>query len=268
MARYPVVAVCSGPLHSRLLCSHRRFANPLTETEESALEKEFWLKKWDQGELGFHMEEVNPALVRHWPALCASDLSGDSIVGFDTQRVLVPLCGKTRDVLWFLAQGYSVTGIELSELALAELAEDIEREFGWRLEKDEKPGQIVWTHPRVTLICGDLFDVQPTQIGEIRWLFDRAALVALPSEMRVRYAKKLMALAPGASQLLVVFEYDQSVMAGPPFSIDDSEVQAHYSGAYRVELLKESDEIEHEKKFKQRGLSAFIVRCYRLTPIA
>lgn len=230
------------------------------------MEKEFWLNKWDQGELGFHMDEVNPALIRHWPALCAPGHSDAYNPAADTQRVLVPLCGKTRDILWFLAEGYSVTGIELSELALAELAEDIEREFGWRLEKDEKPGQIVWTHPRVTLICGDLLDVQPAQIGEIRWLFDRAALVALPFEMRVGYVKKLMALAPGASQLLVVFEYDQSVMAGPPFSIDDSEVKAHYSGAYRIELLKESDEIEHEKKFKQRGLSAFVVRCYRLIP--
>jgi len=63
---------------------------------------QFWHNKWQSGEIGFHLEDVNPALVKHWPSL---DIDKDC-------EVLVPLCGKTLDMVWLRQQGHTVLGVE------------------------------------------------------------------------------------------------------------------------------------------------------------
>ncbi len=68
----------------------------------------FWLERWQKSEIGFHSKEVQPALEKHWPALNVAKGA----------RVLVPLCGKSLDMVWLAEQGYAVVGAELSELAV------------------------------------------------------------------------------------------------------------------------------------------------------
>jgi len=75
-------------------------------------------------------------------------------------------------------------------------------------------------------------------LGPVDAIYDRAALVALPEEMRRRYSAHLMEITERARQLLVVYEYDQSLMDGPPFSVSGDEVQGHYRDRYKVTLLE------------------------------
>ena len=49
----------------------------------------FWHDRWHSGQIGFHQAEVNPYLVRFWPQLQLTR----------GQRVFVPLCGKSRDMV-------------------------------------------------------------------------------------------------------------------------------------------------------------------------
>ena len=65
---------------------------------------ENWLERWRVGRTGWHEAGGNQGLKRHWVA-----------VG---RRVLVPLCGKTPDLLWLEERGNAVTGVELSEIAV------------------------------------------------------------------------------------------------------------------------------------------------------
>lgn len=69
------------------------------------MQADFWQARWQRNEIGFHLSEVNPYLLRHWPTL---GLSADS-------RVLVPLCGKSLDLSWLAGQGHAVLGVELAE---------------------------------------------------------------------------------------------------------------------------------------------------------
>ncbi len=66
--------------------------------------KDFWLNRWNQNEIGWHQTEVEPALIE-W----ATHLKPG--------RILVPLCGKSLDMVWLRDQGFKVVGVELSAIA-------------------------------------------------------------------------------------------------------------------------------------------------------
>ena len=71
---------------------------------------EFWQARWARSEIGFHLPEVNPYLQQYWPALGLPEGA----------RVLVPLCGKSLDLVWLVEQGHAVIGVELAERAVQE----------------------------------------------------------------------------------------------------------------------------------------------------
>lgn len=59
--------------------------------------------------------------------------------------------------------------------------------------------------------------------------------------MRDRYTAHLMTITHKAPQLLINYEYDQTLMAGPPFSISQAETQQHYGGSYDLTLISSMD---------------------------
>ena len=62
--------------------------------------------------------------------------------------------------------------------------------------------------------------------------------MALPEEMRGDYAAHVAEIAGGAPQLLITFDYDQSLIAGPPFAVGEAEVRRLYGGRYAVTCLE------------------------------
>lgn len=55
--------------------------------------------------------------------------------------------------------------------------------------------------------------------------------------MRYRYTIHLSKITDKAPQFLICYDYDQSLMEGPPFSISKAEVNQHYKDAYDLTLL-------------------------------
>ena len=98
-----------------------------------------------------------------------------------------------------------------------------------------------YSAPDLDIFVGDIFKLTRKALGSIVAVFDRAALVALPEEMRVRYARHITEITGNAPQLLLTFEYDQAAMAGPPFSISDDEVERHYKDSYQITALASVD---------------------------
>jgi thiopurine S-methyltransferase len=185
----------------------------------------FWHEKWATGEIGFHESRPNPMLVNHINALGLPERS----------RIFLPLCGKTLDIGWLLQQGYSVVGIELNRQAVEELF----KELGMQPEIDDLGELVRYCANGICIFVGDIFDLTPELLGGVDATYDRAALVALPPEMRIRYTRQLMQLTGSAPQLLVTFEYDQSVLPGPPHSIPAREIGQHYGETYNIALLRE-----------------------------
>jgi thiopurine S-methyltransferase len=187
------------------------------------MEAPFWLDRWSNNQIGWHEQDFNPLLTAHFAAL---RLSTDA-------RVFVPLCGKTRDIAWLLQQGYRVAGCELSELAVEQLFNEL------GVEATITPHGTLrrYAADKIDIFTGDIFDLDARELGAIDATYDRAALVALPPDMRARYASHLVSITHNAPQLLICFEYDQKLMPGPPHAVPAAELWLHYGTHYRIELL-------------------------------
>ena len=152
----------------------------------------------------------------------------------DNARVFVPLCGKTRDIAWLLSQGNRVVGAELSQLATDQLFAEL------GAVPDIAPAGNLLHHsaPGIDIYVGDIFDLTRDVLGDVDAVHDRAALVALPPDLRPRYAAHVIQITGAAPQLLNCFEYDQNLMRGPPFSVEADEVARLYGATYQVTLLE------------------------------
>lgn len=191
------------------------------------MDKSFWHQRWEQGDIAFHESQVNPALVDHLSLL---NLAKGA-------RIFLPLCGKTLDIAWLLNQGYRVAGAELSPLAVNDLFD----ELGLAPTKTQAGSLTLCSAPNIDIWIGDIFDLSSNLLGPVDAVYDRAALVALPEHTRRLYTAHLATLSHKAQQLLLTYEYDQSVFDGPPFSIPKRELVQHYGKTYQIEHLSKTD---------------------------
>jgi len=215
------------------------------------MHEDFWQSRWTRNEIGFHLKKVNPYLQAHWAALQLAPGS----------EVLVPLCGKSLDMPWLAGQGYRVLGVELTEKAVCDFFAEQGLAAAVRgdgeLQRHEAEG--------IALLQGDFFAVTAAQAAGCTGYYDRAALIALPAEMRQRYVAQLHALLPsGCRGLLVTIDYPQEQMDGPPFAVSDAEVRGLYGEGWQVELLGEYEVEEKNWRFLERGLSRLQERVYRV----
>jgi thiopurine S-methyltransferase len=187
------------------------------------MDERFWRQRWEKNEIGFHESKANPLLVTHFPKLSVAK----------GRRVFVPLCGKTLDISWLLSHGYRVAGAELSQLAIEQLF----IELGMQPDIENVGSIERWSATNLDLFVGDIFTVSRLMLGQVDAVYDRAALVALPEDMRKRYAAHLLEITGKAPQLLISYEYDQSLIEGPPFSVSNEEVRRHYASTYALTLV-------------------------------
>ncbi|ACA87706.1 thiopurine S-methyltransferase [Shewanella woodyi] len=187
----------------------------------------FWHERWERGEIAFHEQEINCFLAEHLSRL------GVRRGG----RILVPLCGKTRDIEHLLSCGYQVVGVELNQQAV----EALFIALGLTPNVTKVGDFTLYRAANIDLFVGDIFALSSELVGAVDGIYDRAALVALPFEMRKRYSSHLIDITCGAPQLLVIYTYDQTLMDGPPFSISCDEVELHYSENYCVNQLDSRD---------------------------
>ena len=196
-----------------------------------------WLERWQNNNIGWHETDGNQNLRRYWQGT--------------GKRVLVPLCGKSPDLLWLEAQGNEVVGVELSDIAVRAFFDENE------LEYERSEGRLVLYRAktrRLTLCCGDYFSFEETGFDAH---YDRGALIALPPDRRARYsAHTSERLTEDATQLVITVEYDERVCSGPPYSVAADEVQVYWPRLQRVAEL--ADINNAPPKFLAAGLSAML----------
>lgn len=194
-----------------------------------------WLERWESGRTGWHEEEGNAGLKKHWLAGAGS--------------VLVPLCGKTPDLVWLARRGHEVTGVELAERAIREFFAEQDLQY-----TVEERGPLTHFRCRVlpiNIYCGDYFQFSARPFAA---LYDRGALVAVQPSLRARYVEHTRRLLqPTAAKLIVTLEYDQAVVQGPPFSLAADEVRRYWPD---VEPVANRDDIANcPPKFRAAGLA-------------
>ena len=189
------------------------------------MQPDFWHQRWADQQIGFHQDAPTPLLLKHWPMLGIAPGA----------RVFVPLAGKSLDMAWFAAQGHRVLGVELSPIAIEQFFD----EHGLQPERRESRYGRHYSAGGIELICGDAFALDADALRDCAAVFDRAALIALPPALRVRYASELYARLPSDCRcLLITLEYPQDERAGPPFSVLQDEVTSLYSREWEIDLLE------------------------------
>ena len=185
------------------------------------MERDYWQKRWKQGETGFQQNEVNPYLRQYWQAL---HLAAGS-------EVFVPLCGKSSDMLWLSEQGYAVLGVETSAIAVQAFF----KKNGYIPNQTSSENFDCYDASGVRILCGNFFDLSKRDLAKTSAVYDRASLIALPPEIRERYTRHLLSILPPAAQiLLITLDYPQQEMAGPPFAVSTSEVDALYHERFTI----------------------------------
>ncbi|MEM6634525.1 MAG: thiopurine S-methyltransferase [Pseudomonadota bacterium] len=191
------------------------------------MKEEFWQERWASGRMAFHEDAPNRFLRTHFSVL---DVAPQS-------HVFVPLCGKSTDLDWILDQGHRVTGIEFNGAAVD--AVFARRALIPQITRVSDLRRL--SAGRLTLWQGDFFALNEIDLGPVDAVYDRAALVALPQNLREAYATRLPALTGTAQQLVVSYSYDQSQTDGPPFSVPEAEIRRFYADHFNVDLLASED---------------------------
>ena len=175
--------------------------------------------------------------------------------------VLVPLCGKSLDLLWLEGQGHDVVGVEVAEEAVQAFHEENGRPLEW-VGSDPRRAR----SGRIDLLVADFFDLRPADVGSVGGVYDRAALIALPRGQRRDYVAALRRLAPAAPLLLVTIDYPEQEMEGPPFSVPPAEVERLFAEHYALRLCEQQDALEDSPQLKQKGLTHLRESVYELRP--
>jgi thiopurine S-methyltransferase len=197
----------------------------------------FWAERWRDGRIGFHLNDINEHLQRHIEQLAPRPA-----------RVLVPLCGKSRDLGWLAARGHEVWGIEFIEAA----ARSFFDEHGAVPAEQRLGGHLALHANGITILVADIFDVSAETVGHFSAIYDRAALIAVAPERRPAYLATIHRLAaPEARWLLVTLEHDLG--KGPPFSVSPAALTTLVEGRFSLERLEDLDRIDADSGLRERG---------------
>lgn len=188
------------------------------------MEKEYWINKWRSNDIAFHDQNVNPDLITYIHAL--NLLPGDCI--------FIPLCGKTKDMIWLANEGFHVIGVELSEIACNEFF----TEMNITPQITQKSKFIHYKHNNIELLCGDLFDLIKSDLPIIQAVYDCKALIALPSNLRKKYVNHLVSCLGTKIKILLLTSETNCKINPPPYSVDDEEIILLYGTCFNVKQLK------------------------------
>jgi len=172
---------------------------------------DFWHDKWASGEIGFHQDDFHPFLKKYWKKTGLKRRS----------TVFVPLCGKTKDMLYLRECSHDVIGVELS----AQAAKDFFAENNMKSMTLPKGDFDCHIGNGLSIYTGDFFKITEQQLKHVRAVYDRAALIALPEKLRSKYAEHLKDILPAGTLIfLVTIEYEGGKIDGPPFSVSEDEI--------------------------------------------
>lgn len=213
------------------------------------MQEQFWKQAWEEGRTGFHGEVPHQLLVSY----------RDQLKG---PKVLVPLCGKSLDLLYLHGQNFDVTGVELSDLAL----DQFESEHKLSFERTVAGSHEYRSMDRLKLICGNFFSYNEDHHFDS--IYDRAAAIALPKEMRQQYYQKLDSLlTPGGVILMIIITAPKNKVAldfGPPFFIPEDEIREAFKEGYTINCLANSTRAEVPERYREAGIDEVEQRLYYL----
>jgi thiopurine S-methyltransferase len=241
---YTTVINCGEPVRGCDMIRRQIFT-----CERLNMENDYWLSRWQKGDIKFHQLDINPYLLKYYPLLALEP----------NNTILVPLCGKTQDMLWLQQQQLRVVGVELSDQACSDFFKENDLEHSI----SQKDNFIVYQGEHIELFCGDFFELKQNQVGKIKAVYDRAAMIALPLEYRQRYVDKIVELTEVGSKIVLISLESGHQPQTPPFVINEKEIIGFYQKHFKIQILEETP--EHTPHLIAKGYDDMCSVVYLLT---
>ena len=214
-----------------------------------------WAQRWEDGNTGWHGSQVNENLQKHANHVVQSN---------QHSTIAVPLCGKSLDMLWLRDQGATVVGIEL-------VCKPIQDFFAQNNLQPEQHDNI-YSSNNLHLIESDILLVDQATLSKIGIsnldaIYDRAALVAMPPELKSQYAEHCLSLLkPKGIILLIGYNSNLQAHQGPPFPIKEGSVEQWYQKASAIQVLEHSiEEFDSDSPMAQRGMQWIETTIWKIT---
>jgi thiopurine S-methyltransferase len=217
------------------------------------MDKNFWIERWKKKEIGFHLNDYHDFLKKH-----------GEIYFKDVSNVFIPLCGKSKDILWFYHFGKTVVGIELSDIACREFFLENHLQYN---KSEYKNFQIYHTlDKKIYLINGDFFELNKDVLNfiniTIQAVYDRASLIALPFDLRKQYVKHMFRMLNNKIKyFLITMEFEPIEKTqkeiGPPFSVTENEIKNLFEGYCTIKKIEERS-IERKNAINSKEILYFM----------
>jgi len=212
------------------------------------MKNDFWLNKWESGDIPFHQEEINSNLINYFSKL---NLQRDD-------HILVPLCGKSKDILWLSEQGLQVIGVELSPIACNEFF----LELGINPTITRHNLFKIYQYNNIKVICGDFFALSRKDLPSIQAVYDCKALIALPLELRKKYIKHLISCVGDQVKILLVTIDTNDTVKSPPFPINPAEINLLFSDCFDIQKIKCEQVSAFSESLIQKGFTEIVESVY------
>ncbi|XP_037086045.1 probable thiopurine S-methyltransferase [Pollicipes pollicipes] len=188
---------------------------------------EGWADKWSADIIPFHRADVNPHLMKWCHKLAHDD---------QPSKFLVPLCGKSVDMMWLYKKGHTVFGIEGVEKAIVQFFTENDLKY---TKSPTGAGQLFQTADgRLQLHQADICEMDPALIGPVDAIWDRGSYVAIYCEDRPKYAKFMKGvMSRKCHYLLWAVEYDSSLFSGPPRNLSKDDIEKDCGSFAKIECL-------------------------------
>ncbi len=211
-----------------------------------------WLQCWRDRQTDFHQTGVNQLLTQFWPNLALAQGS----------RVFVPLCGKSLDMIWLAKQGHEVIGVELSPLAVRAFF----RENRLQPVRRQVGKFTLWKHGRVSILCGDYFSLSRDDLGQIDTVYDRAALTALPEDLRPLYVAQLKLIVQDTTNVFLLTTEDAEEQETQSEAQDVAEeIKTLYAEDFKIDLAYVESVFEVDPKAPDKSPERTEYKVYRLS---
>ena len=200
-----------------------------------------WHSRWESNKIGWHADQVNQNLIEYFSKLNLVD--GD--------KIFVPLCGKSVDMLYLLQRGLKVVGVEISEIAAKQFFSENKLEYSVSKADD----LILYEGDGIQIFCGDFFTLKANHLEDVKAVYDRASLIALDKALRQKYVNHLNdIISKDVRVLLLTLNYPQHLRVDPPFAVSKAEVDLLYGGSFQCQELQNISDIENEPMFLLQGV--------------
>lgn len=226
-----------------------------------SLTAEYWAKRWSKGALTWHEPDGNELLTNNLKQVLNESFPNRKA---EELKVLVPLCGKAKDMYTFYQMGCTVVGVEFSAQAIKEFFD--ENNF-CQVNSKEKPF-VTSIDNKIVLAQGDLFSFGKSlkhstyalPFPEYDIIWDRGSFEAFNIDKRQEYANFMSQfLSKDGIYLISVNDFDMAKYGGPPFSANRNDLEKVYGGKLDISMVGTRNALAMDapdrQKWIDRGLS-------------